>query len=263
MPRATPFLIYVWRRTHLRGAFAVLPVKPPSAFRVNPLIQLAIKGTGVVLYPHLERFVNSVHTGDIYAPALIVALFIGARLFPDDWRTLLAPTIGARQKSARTARDVARYNDTNPVVGADELLEMTQLVREFLRPPLDVVTRTAERYDAFVDPATLEVFGRSSTARISDNDAYRIGMLLVMMRASAALGADGWHEFVRYLRWSGVVRLRALARLNKLFLEARIVSKAEVCELLAQFGNSRMRHSHLLGPPPPPTTTTTTTEDSK
>lgn len=247
MPRATPFDVYYWRRKHMRGTFAVYPVKPPSQFRVNVFIQFTTSTTPDLL-PHLTRFANSVNTNNIYSPLLVVALMIAARLFPNDWRRLLSPPLAI---SERTARDVARFNEANPVVGADELLEMTQLVRDFLRPPLDVVQRSAQRYDAFIDPATLEVFGRSSAAaaratNTSDNDAYRIGMLLVLMRASPALGADGWDEFMRYLRWSGVVLTRPLARLNRLFLEARVASKDEVRALLAQFGVSKLRYAQQL-----------------
>jgi len=237
MPRATPFDVYYWRRKNMRGSFAVFPVKAPSQFRVNVFIQFTTSTTPD-LFPHLLRFTNSVSTGNIYSPSLIVALMIAARLFPNDWRQLVTAT------AERTVRDVARYNEAHPVVGADELLEMTQLVRDFLRPPLDVVQRAAARHDAFIDPATLEVFGRSSSA--SDNDVFRIGMLLVLMRASPALGSDGWHEFMRYLRWSGVVLTRPLVRLNRLFDAARIASKAEVRALLAQFGVSKLRYAQQL-----------------
>jgi hypothetical protein len=266
MPRATPFELYAWRRRNMPELFAVDRVKPPNKFRVNPFVQALLVGDQ---YPHLARFCNSVDTRHICSPALVVALMICARLFGTPWRTdeTAAPAAAATPEQAvttttttttttrewrgllapqlvddRTAHDVDRFNSANSAVGALELLEMTELVREFLRAPLETVSATARRHADLIDSATLEVFGRSSAA---ENDAYRIGLLLVMVNSSPSVGVAGWYDLVRHLRWSGVVQLSWLGRLNKLFASSRLVSDDELRAILRQFGVSKARFASL------------------
>jgi hypothetical protein len=244
--RATPYELYVkWRSLRAAAAADNTASRKHPTFHVNPFILLFTDEPTHVAWFYLHRFCVSVPLPTVYSPALFIALWIAARLFRHD-PACISSTFPRLVLSSRSKTAIAVYNRQFSTLEVGEILEMTQLAREYIRPSEAVATRFMKTHGWFVDDSVIAVLGRSSPSTIS-NDAYRLGMLMVLFRAT--LAPTEWAALTHHLWRSGVVLHRSLERLKKIYalVPRDCVTEDERRALFSQFSNPRQRFATQLG----------------
>jgi hypothetical protein len=243
--RATLFQIYsLHRRSGERGNFAPPVVyQAPRKFRVNPFIeQLTVLQGEPGTFPSLQRFCYSVRTERLYSPASIVQLWMVARLFPLRWPMLVHPRMSEQRIYAGINNYNARYCAP---LELGELLEMSELVRYFVRP----TAAAAARFEALFGPlvasrSSLATFGSVNDGRSDDNDNYRLALLVVLLRASTS--DKQWMIYVEQMRRLGAVTQKTLARLTQQVLRLPASESIPVGDLLTQFCDPRTSFRTVL-----------------
>jgi len=126
-----------------------------------------------------------------------------------------------------------------------ELLEMSELVRYFVRPNAAAAARFEALFGSLVaSRSSLVTFGSVNDGRSDDNDNYRLALLVVLLRAS--MSDKQWMIYIEQMRRLGGVTQKTLARLTQQVLRLPPSESIPVDELLTQFCDPRTSFRTVL-----------------
>jgi hypothetical protein len=234
----TPYDIYLWRNKNddMSSSSSGSPMKV-CRHRMNPFVD-KFTGTGNQ-FRYLRRFAEFVRHDTVYSPSTLIALMVTARLFVGRGQQIWQRCFPSLRPVTRDS--VVAYNLLFPTLKHEEVLEIFQLAREFVRPRVDVKL-TMERYSTLIDEVTLLVLGQGS----SKTNLYRLAVVLALLRL--AFTSEQWATFARFLWQSGACTFRAIGRLSALYRATKPPDdNQELIDLVSQWNVPEAKWKRTLG----------------